>query len=394
MNLSAANHFGGLAKAPGIAAKRSTRLSTSQAAAFDKACEVLNTMPEIVDELLSFFERDHDASRVLETADVRKLRTFRRPDKRMSELLDKLRYSKVNGYDDLIRCLHSVVVMHSGFSTKDLRLGLQYGHGSPLEHVVENTRGRHLLMEFHKVAHSQRAALDTNLGHHPQALGGGRWKNESSGQSETDTLFKNPGEWGGEGDHSQWHGVVTPGSIGHILELSLRNNKLAGHLPLLLGEFRHLVKLDLSFNELEDKLPSTIGQCTCLESVDLRRNVMNGSVPPALGKCTRLLQLHLSSNSFSGPLPFELWSCTAMTHLTADENSLSGSLPEDMCGSMGRLQVLSLNRNELLGPLPASMGLLKYLTVLDLFSNGLDGELPVSLGHCKRLTHLRLGDNR
>jgi hypothetical protein len=161
MNLSAANHFGGLAKAPGIAAKRSTRLSTSQAAAFDKACEVLNTMPEIVDELLSFFERDHDASRVLETADVRKLRTFRRPDKRMSELLDKLRYSKVNGYDDLIRCLHSVVVMHSDFSTKDLRLGLQYGHGSPLEHVVENTRGRHLLMEFHKVAHSQRAALAT-----------------------------------------------------------------------------------------------------------------------------------------------------------------------------------------------------------------------------------------
>ncbi|GLT86661.1 hypothetical protein SLE2022_047840 [Rubroshorea leprosula] len=156
-----------------------------------------------------------------------------------------------------------------------------------------------------------------------------------------------------------WFWKMSP----QIVFLSLRSNKLCGELPRSL-KFQSYSSVDLSFNLFEGPIPLFSGVCT----------------------------LSLKSNSFSGPIPANF--CDAMLNLdTMDlsKNYFNGSIPSSI-NKLEKLQVLSLENNELSGKIP-SMNRLNKLWTLDLSNNNLFGNIPSSLCSQSPLLYLNLNGN-
>lgn len=80
-------------------------------------------------------------------------------------------------------------------------------------------------------------------------------------------------------------------------------------------------------------------------------------------------------------------------NLELDGNNLIGPLPQSL-GSLENLQRLSLASNQLSGAIPATLGELEKLTFLDLSNNQLSDALPASLTGLLKLTWLDLGTNQ
>lgn len=89
-------------------------------------------------------------------------------------------------------------------------------------------------------------------------------------------------------------------------------------------------------------------------------------------------------------------SCNAagvFDNLHLEKNELVGTLPESI-GQLTTLTWLELDTNELEGTLPASMGSLTLVEYLRMSGNGLSGTIPASLGSLSRATFFRLGSNQ
>ena len=79
--------------------------------------------------------------------------------------------------------------------------------------------------------------------------------------------------------------------------------------------------------------------------------------------------------------------------LSLEKNNLVGTIPESI-GEMTSLISISLSNNKLYGEIPRTIGSLKALEYLYLYSNDLTGELPKSIGNCSSLEVLNLAENR
>ena len=73
-------------------------------------------------------------------------------------------------------------------------------------------------------------------------------------------------------------------------------------------------------------------------------------------------------------------------------NELDGSIPASV-GTLGALQNLILNDNQLTGPIPDLSGI-NSLAYVDLRGNLLSGPIPASLGQITSLQELYLHDNQ
>ncbi|WCJ21844.1 BAK1-interacting receptor-like kinase 1 [Euphorbia peplus] len=83
----------------------------------------------------------------------------------------------------------------------------------------------------------------------------------------------------------------------------------------------------------------------------------------------KVLNLRLTDMGLKGNFPEGLQNCTALTGL-------------------------DLSNNELLGPIPFSIGkMLPYITTLDLSSNNFSGEIPSTIANCSALNYLKLDNN-
>lgn len=69
----------------------------------------------------------------------------------------------------------------------------------------------------------------------------------------------------------------------YLMELRLRENKLAGKVPPLLGNMRSMTTLDLTSNSLQGHIPDSFGAMTAL------RELWLGCVSLLLGAETRVL---------------------------------------------------------------------------------------------------------
>ena len=107
----------------------------------------------------------------------------------------------------------------------------------------------------------------------------------------------------------------------------------------------------------------------------------------------RVLLLDLWENNLIGTLPSSLGSLTKLTELSLLGNQLSGTIPSSL-GNLTNLEILQLNQNQLTGSIPSSLGSLTNLTVLNLWDNQLTGTLPSSLGKLTNLTSLSLLGNQ
>lgn len=101
-------------------------------------------------------------------------------------------------------------------------------------------------------------------------------------------------------------------------------------------------------------------------------------------------------SGFTDPCSWHHVTCstdrTAVTRLELGRLQLSGTISPEL-SKLHRLQILTLEDNNITGAIPQELGLLSNLNTLDLSNNQLAGEIPSSLGQLKNLNSLRLNNN-
>ena len=255
--------------------------------------------------------------------------------------------------------------------------------------------------------------------------------------------------WLGDGVLDEWHGVDTD-SLGRVTALDLSGNGLKGSvleslaqltgvmslriggnvgltgpLPvslstLSLQEFRYhdtelCIPLNRAFGEWLASIPShegTDATCAPLSDREVLKHLYEVTGGTAwtndarwlsgrpLGEWHgvttnedgRVVRLSLQQNNLAGPIPSELANLSELWDLNLSWNRLTSPIPAELAG-LSRLARLILGRNDLAGPIPAGLGNLSRLAVLYLDGNGLTGQIPAELGNLSNLVLLDIGEN-
>jgi len=121
-------------------------------------------------------------------------------------------------------------------------------------------------------------------------MGGKHWKDISL-------------EWNPENDYYCAYTGVTCDNNNNIIGINLKNKKLTGTIPEVIGFLRFLEHLDLSDNELTGYLPSDL-RWTPLETLDISGNKLKGIVPPILCR-----QAGINGNGDGGKFDCGLIAC-------------------------------------------------------------------------------------
>ncbi|KAL5827078.1 hypothetical protein ACOSQ3_018911 [Xanthoceras sorbifolium] len=147
--------------------------------------------------------------------------------------------------------------------------------------------------------------------------------------------------------------------------------------------------IDLGFHYLEGSLPLWSN----VTHLSLRNNLLAGPIPLYVGYEMAILQnLDLSGNLLNGSIPLSMSKMLTLSFLDLSNNYLSEEIPSNLQG-LKRLLVLDLSNNKLFRGIQ-SVCSLPSLLWLNLRSNNLFGELFKSLKSCTSLFALDLGENR
>eukprot|EP00903_Cladosiphon_okamuranus_P011957 g11230.t1 len=213
-------------------------------------------------------------------------------------------------------------------------------------------------------------------------------------------------------------------SLHFLVELRVRENKLAGKIPPLLSNMRSLQVLDLTSNSLQGHIPESLGGMTDLRELWLGGNQFVGAIPETLSKLEDLQSLDLSRNKFAGKIQSRTFSAlsSSLVYLNLSHNAFEGALPlaalsphsagETPGSSRGSdsvdpseerkstrerrieaaagtacssLSYANLSNNKFIGRVSGEVGGLTSLETLDLSHNKLDGEIPSDIGNCVSL---------
>eukprot|EP00253_Pinus_taeda_P011578 PITA_11578 len=168
--------------------------------------------------------------------------------------------------------------------------------------------------------------------------------------------------------------LVALTNCSHLQEISLRNNKLSGVLPLEIGHLStNLFFLSLGDNRIKGNIPPHIGNLTSLNYLNLSRNLLSGNIPP-LGNLKMIERLCLSNNRLEGNIPDDFEQLKHLGLLDISENNLSGRIPNSLAPLKQLRRVL--HHNQLSGTIPTSLGSCLNLELLDLSHNMLIGSIP------------------
>ncbi|KAH9328902.1 hypothetical protein KI387_001010, partial [Taxus chinensis] len=117
-----------------------------------------------------------------------------------------------------------------------------------------------------------------------------------------------------------------------------------------------------------------------------------GPIPSELGRLFRLRKLFLDRNELEGSIPFTLGNCKNLTVLSLTSNYLHGNISREL-GFLEHLQFLYLGENSLSGSIPSSLGNLSSWIHFSLPGNNLTGFIPVNLGMLTELEQLWIFEN-
>ncbi|KAF3435978.1 hypothetical protein FNV43_RR23070 [Rhamnella rubrinervis] len=253
-------------------------------------------------------------------------------------------------------------------------------------------------------------------------------------------------------DCCSWEGISCDNKTNHVIELDLRAYQLGSEISPSLLELKYLEYLDLSFNYFS-RIPKFIGSLTRLTYLNLAQNPMTGTIPSQLGNVTglrflalggtyiypyitltvsnfrwisrlsSLQNLRLSNVDFTTTsdwlqsikitlsltrlvmeeCQFSEVDNSSLSHINSSHTVKAVSMQSNtihptaipwLLNLSTNLVDLTLNRNQIGGPLPNSFEHMTSLSSLDLSSNGFEGEVPKSLGTLCNLKRLDLSHNK
>ena len=262
--------------------------------------------------------------------------------------------------------------------------------------------------------------------------------------------WRNKTNWLSIAPLGEWYGVTTDAE-GRVTELNLEDNNLSGTVPLALEGLANLKTLNLAFNaSLSGPLPQVItglpleeirlqGTEVCARPQTEFQTWLN-EIPVSTGVtgCTdtrvdyyalvelynatdgpdwtnatnwasaaplnewhgvhtdpggRVTRLTLEDNNLRGPLPTVLGRLTNLEDLYLYKNQLTGEIPPEL-GQLTNLEYLYLFKNQLTGEIPPELGQLTNLKSLSLLLNQLTGDIPPELGQLTNLEWLSLSENQ
>ncbi|PRP85743.1 putative leucine-rich repeat receptor-like protein kinase [Planoprotostelium fungivorum] len=232
-----------------------------------------------------------------------------------------------------------------------------------------------------------------------------------------------------------------------MVTMKMDDNSFSGLIPKDMQYLNRLTTLDLSSNQLSGDT-WTLNDLSNLETILLGNNNLTGTVT-WLFSCANLHRLDLSNNQFTGDI-FDDQGISpnqkALIYLDISRNAFTGKIlfqlppslvyfdasynqfvdsyvPSKALAGFGQqyptmvtcnigynklrgylltlftrdnfpfLSELDLSGNELIGPIPPTLGQLTQLRSLLLEGNKLSSEIPKSLGNLVQLTQLNLGSN-
>ncbi|KAK7359320.1 hypothetical protein VNO77_01275 [Canavalia gladiata] len=133
--------------------------------------------------------------------------------------------------------------------------------------------------------------------------------------------------------------------------LDLASASLTGPLPDFFDQFPSLVSVRLSYNNLTGTLPNSLAASSIADLwLNNQDTGLSGSIA-VLSNMTQLSQVWLHKNQFTGPIP-DLSQCKGLFDLQLRDNQLTGLVPSSLM-SLSSLKNVSLDNNELQGPVPA-----------------------------------------
>ncbi|XP_057782028.1 receptor protein kinase TMK1-like [Salvia miltiorrhiza] len=179
--------------------------------------------------------------------------------------------------------------------------------------------------------------------------------------------------------------------------VGLQRNRFNGDLPSFSG-LSNLQFAYLDFNEFETIPLDFFNGLSSIRVLALDDNPFNKSsgwiIPSELAECSQLVNFSCSSCNIVGPLPDFFGKFPSLDSLRLSYNRLSGAIPSTFSDSM--LQVLWLNDQDgdgMTGPIDVIATLLG-LTVAWLHGNHFSGPIPDGIGRLTSLRELNLNRNR
>ncbi|KAK8928636.1 putative leucine-rich repeat receptor-like protein kinase [Platanthera zijinensis] len=241
-----------------------------------------------------------------------------------------------------------------------------------------------------------------------------------------DSMKNTPPGWGKSNDPcgpQTWEGITCSNSS-RVEVIKLYNMGLRGTLTADIGSLSELRILDLSYNKdfggpltpaignlgqleflilvgcsFSGPIPSELGKLTKLILLALNSNQFVGNIPASLGALSHLRWLELADNQLTGPLPVSNGSSPGLDqlkntqHFHLNKNKFSGLIPEKLFSTDMRIKHLLLDRNQLIGTIPASIGYVQTIQVIRLDRNLLEGAVPPSISNLTNLHVLNLANN-
>ncbi|PKI73506.1 hypothetical protein CRG98_006087 [Punica granatum] len=221
----------------------------------------------------------------------------------------------------------------------------------------------------------------------------------------------------GSGSPCRFLGITCDVSTGSVLEISLENTSLSGHISPSISKLSSLTSLSLAYNFITGKIPPLLANCSNLRFLNLTGNQMVGKIPDLSG--LRSLQvLDLSANFYTGEFPQWVGSLTGLVSLVIGDNDydegeipaglgnlknltwlhlgdshLKGEIPEEIF-ELSSLETLDLSINRISGSFPKSISKLQNLKKIEIFANNLTGEIPPELASLPFLQEIDISVNK
>jgi gliding motility-associated-like protein len=105
-----------------------------------------------------------------------------------------------------------------------------------------------------------------------------------------------------------------------------------------------------------------------------------------------VIRLTLNSNNLTGPLPPEIGNLSRLAELQLDNNNLTGTIPPEI-GNLTLMEILFLDDNNFMGSIPDELGNLTMMNTLYLDNNQLTGAVPNSFINLNNLFKFDIFNN-